>query len=119
MPTNKKKRDTSERNETKRPAARKTKNPFSPGMEAKFKTFKEFGAHIVADPKICHGRVTFRGTRIFVNQVLELVAMGMDWDQIQYECHGFVSKEAIAEAVSLAALKADEWSGPAGRVRVR
>ena len=29
---------------------------------------KEFGKHIVADPRICHGQWTFRGTRIMVWQ---------------------------------------------------
>ena len=27
---------------------------------------KLLGRYIVADPKICHGKPTFRGTRIFV-----------------------------------------------------
>ena len=32
--------------------------------------------HIVADPKICHGKPTFKGTRIMVWQVLEMLATG-------------------------------------------
>ena len=32
--------------------------------------------YIVADPEICHGKPTFRGTRIMVWQVLELLAAG-------------------------------------------
>ena len=63
---------------------------------------KELGLYIVADPKICHGKPTFRGTRIMVWQVLEMVAEGMAWDEIVRECHDSISKEAIAEAVSLA-----------------
>lgn len=27
---------------------------------------KSLGRHIVADSKVCHGKPTFRGTRIFV-----------------------------------------------------
>src|SRR6185369_9678456 len=42
----------------------------------------ELGQHIVADPKICHGQPTFKGTRVMVWQVLELVADGEDWDKI-------------------------------------
>jgi uncharacterized protein (DUF433 family) len=72
------------------------------GNDVKFHTFKEFGAYIVADPKICHGRITFRGTRIFVRDVLDFVAQGMNWDDIVNECHGFISKEAISEAIMLA-----------------
>jgi uncharacterized protein (DUF433 family) len=60
------------------------------------------GRYIVADPKICHGQPTFRGTRIMVWQVLEMVAEGMGWDDIVKEWDGRIAKEAIAEAVSLA-----------------
>jgi uncharacterized protein (DUF433 family) len=62
----------------------------------------ELGNHIVADPSICHGRLTFRGTRLFVADVLEMVAKGMDWDDIIQECHQSIGKDAIAEAVRLA-----------------
>ena len=60
------------------------------------------GRYIVADPRICHGRPTFRGTRIFVSDVLEQVASGMDWEAIAEEWNDRVSKETIAEAVQLA-----------------
>jgi len=61
------------------------------------------GRHIVADPRICHGRPTFRGTRILVSQVLEQVASGMAWESIVEEWRGSVPKAAVAEAVRLAA----------------
>jgi uncharacterized protein (DUF433 family) len=61
-----------------------------------------FGRYIVADPRICHGQMTFRGTRIMVWQVLEQVADGMAWETIVEEWEGSVTKEAIAEAVQLA-----------------
>jgi len=74
---------------------------------------KEFGKHIVADPRICHGQWTFRGTRIMVWIVLEQISEAMDWDEIVREWDGKVPKEAFAEAVLLArdALTAsnDEW----------
>ena len=60
------------------------------------------GRYIVADPEVCHGKPTFRGTRIMVSQVLRQVAKGMPWDKITAEWRGSVSKQAIAEAVSLA-----------------
>ncbi|MBM4424256.1 MAG: DUF433 domain-containing protein [Chloroflexi bacterium] len=50
------------------------------------------GRHIVADPKICHGKPTFRGTRILVSDVLEMVAEGLDWETIVEEWHGHISK---------------------------
>lgn len=32
--------------------------------------------HIVADPEICHGKPTFRGTRVMVWQILEMLENG-------------------------------------------
>lgn len=63
---------------------------------------KELGHYIVADPEICHGQLTFKGTRIMVRSVLYYVAQGKDWDWISQAYLGKVSREAIAEAVSLA-----------------
>lgn len=60
------------------------------------------GRYIVADPAICHGKPTFRGTRIFVADVLEQVASGMAWETITEQWRGALTKEAIAEAVRLA-----------------
>ena len=63
---------------------------------------KVFGRYIVADPEVCHGQLTFRGTRILVSVVLDQVADGMDWEAISAEWRGAVTREAIAEAVLLA-----------------
>ena len=60
---------------------------------------KFIGRYIVTDPNICHGKPTFRGTRIFVADVLEQVACGMVWENIIEDWHGSITKEAIAEAV--------------------
>jgi len=62
----------------------------------------ELGQYVVADPEICHGQLTFKGTRIMVKSVLYYVAQGKDWDWISQAYLGKVSREAIAEAVSLA-----------------
>jgi uncharacterized protein (DUF433 family) len=64
--------------------------------------FRVTGRYIVTDPKICHGKPTFRGTRIMVYQVLEMVAKGTAWETIIEQCHNSITKEAIAEAISLA-----------------
>ena len=63
---------------------------------------KEFGKYIVADPEICHGKLTFKGTRIFVKDILEMVAEGMSWDRIIEKWRGSITKEAISEALLLA-----------------
>jgi uncharacterized protein (DUF433 family) len=60
------------------------------------------GRYIVSDPEICHGKPTFRGTRIMVSQVLEMVAEGISWEAIIQEYRGNICKESIAEAVHLA-----------------
>jgi len=64
---------------------------------------KELGQYIVADPEICGGQLTFKGTRIFVKDVLAMLAKGYDWDRISAEFDGRLSHEAIAEAIALAA----------------
>ncbi len=60
------------------------------------------GRYIVTDPEICHGKPTFRGTRIMVSHVLEQVAEGTAWETIIHEWRGSITQEAIAEAVRLA-----------------
>ena len=60
---------------------------------------KVYGQYIVADPEICHGQLTFIGTRIFVMDVLAQAARGMSWNMISKAWHGSVSREAIAEAL--------------------
>ncbi|MCD6553899.1 MAG: DUF433 domain-containing protein [Anaerolineae bacterium] len=63
---------------------------------------KALGRYIVADPAVCHGAPTFRGTRILVADVLEQIASGMAWEAIIEEWRGALTKEALAEAVRLA-----------------
>ncbi len=74
------------------------------------------GRYVVTDPDICHGKPTFRGTRIMVVHVLEQVAEGMSWDAIVREWRGSIGKEAIAEAVRLSAQAflehAQEYTAP-------
>ena len=59
------------------------------------------GRYIVADPEICHGQPTFRGTRILVADVMEQVAGGVAWETIVEGWDGDVSRDAISEAVRL------------------
>lgn len=64
---------------------------------------KELGRFIVADPKICRGRPTFKGTRVKVVDVLADVERGLSWDFICYRWgDGKISKDAIGEAIHLA-----------------
>jgi uncharacterized protein (DUF433 family) len=62
----------------------------------------ELGEYIVADPEICHGKPTFKGTRIMVWQILDELAHGMTPDEIVKAWGGGVPRAAIAESVQLA-----------------
>ena len=63
----------------------------------------ELGRYIVADPAICHGKPTFKGTRVFVADVLADVERGLSWDFIvQRWGGGKITKAAVTEAVRLA-----------------
>jgi uncharacterized protein (DUF433 family) len=95
------------------PARKSAKNAATP------RTTRQIGRYIVADPRVCHGKLTFRGTRIFVSDVLEQVERGLPWDAIVEEWEGRVPEEAITEAVRLARESflehAAEYSGPGHR----
>ena len=65
-------------------------------------TTQFMGRYIVTDRDICHGKPTFRGTRVMVSDVLEQVGNGIAWETIIEEWNNSVTKEAIQEAVQLA-----------------
>jgi len=69
---------------------------------------KEFGQYVVADSEICGGQLTFKGTRIFVQDVLSMLAKGYDWDRISAEFDNRLSHAAIAEAIALASAALSE-----------
>jgi len=52
--------------------------------------------YIVADPKICHGKLTFRGTRVMVWQVLEMLAGGAPIDEILKAFPHITKKHVLA-----------------------
>ena len=80
----------------------------------------ELGKYIVADPAICHGKPTFKGTRIMVFQVLDQVAFGTPWERIVWSWRGKVPIEAITEALHLASAHfKDELNAHPGRKRLR
>jgi len=57
--------------------------------------------HIVIDPKICHGTPTFKGTRVMVWQVLEMLENGASTEEI-LEAYPSLTKEAIRAALHYA-----------------
>lgn len=52
--------------------------------------------YIVADPKICHGKPTFKGTRIMVWQVLDMLSAGENEKNIQEPFPGIGKKHIQA-----------------------
>ncbi len=61
----------------------------------------EIGKYLVVDSKICHGQLTFKGTRVMVRPVLRAFQRGESWDEIK-QGWPTVSEEAIQEALALA-----------------
>lgn len=55
----------------------------------------EINEYIVSDSEICGGTPTFRGTRIMVWQVLELLGVGVDIEEIRKDYFPNLSKKAI------------------------
>ena len=62
----------------------------------------ELGEYIVADPLICHGKPTYKGTRIMVWQVLQDLARGESVEELVKAWGGHVSRPAILETIRLA-----------------
>ena len=58
--------------------------------------------YIVADSEICHGKLTFKGTRIMVWQILSLIGAGITTEEIIRDYFPQLSKEAILSAVDYA-----------------
>jgi uncharacterized protein (DUF433 family) len=61
----------------------------------------EIGEHLVIDPEVCHGQLTFKGTRIPVETVLLFLATGRTIDWVLAEWPR-LTKEAVEEAMRLA-----------------
>lgn len=67
----------------------------------KHKTKKAVGKHLVIDPEICHGQMTFKGTRVPVATVLALLGKGYSFEQM-LKSYPEVSRVALQEAIQLA-----------------
>lgn len=63
----------------------------------------EINEYIVADTEICHGRPTFKGTRIMVWQVLEMLEAGVPVEEIMNSFIAPLTKEHIKAALQYAA----------------
>src|SRR3977135_1530951 len=63
----------------------------------------EIGEHLVVDQRVCHGKLTFKGTRLPVQTVLTLLTKNGRSIQYVQKSWPHLKKEAIDEAVRLAA----------------
>jgi uncharacterized protein (DUF433 family) len=61
----------------------------------------EIGEYLVIDPEVCHGHLTFRGTRIPVETVLLFLSTGRTIDWVLAEWPR-LTREAVEEAMRLA-----------------
>jgi uncharacterized protein (DUF433 family) len=68
----------------------------------------EINRYIVADPKICHGKLTFKGTRVMVWQVLDLLSAGVTPDEIRRDYFPKLGNEAIKAALQYASKTIEE-----------
>lgn len=57
--------------------------------------------YIVVDPEVCHGKPVFRGTRILVSDILELLSAGKSVDEILEE-YPSLTEEMVREALAYA-----------------
>ena len=63
----------------------------------------EIGKYIVVDDEICRGKPTFRGTRILVSDVLELLGAGVSVEEIIRDYYPSLSEDMVKEALKWAA----------------
>ena len=62
----------------------------------------EINEYIVADTEICHGKPTFKGTRVMVWQILEMLEGGVSINEI-FTAFPSLTKEHVKAALHYAA----------------
>lgn len=61
----------------------------------------EIGKYLVADTRVCSGRLIFKGTRILVSDALELTAAGYTPEAIARQYRGMLTPKKVREALAL------------------
>lgn len=62
----------------------------------------EINKYIVADTEICHGKLTFKGTRIMIWQVLDLLEAGITIEEIIKNYFPQLTKDSVLPAIRYA-----------------
>ena len=70
----------------------------------------EVSKYIVVDDEICHGKPTFKGTRVLVSDVIELLAAGLSIEEIIRDYYPSLNEDMIKEMESLLA-KVKDYEG--------
>ena len=70
--------------------------------ERDHRTRVELSDSIVVDPAICHGKPTYKGSRVMVWQVLQFLERDRSWRSLREGWPGTVTDAAIAETLKLA-----------------
>ena len=68
----------------------------------------EINDYIIADSEICEGKPIFKGTRILVWQVLELLGAGININEIVKDYFPQISQEAILSVLNYASKLIEE-----------
>jgi len=63
----------------------------------------EVDEYIVIDDEVCHGKPTFKNTRILVSDVIELLAAGVSIDEIIRDYYPSLTEDMVKEALDWAA----------------
>lgn len=74
------------------------------------KKYREYGKYLVVDPQVCFGKLTFKGTRLMVERVLDSLAVGDTLDDIVKDWP-YLPREAVEEAIRLASSALVEATG--------
>jgi uncharacterized protein (DUF433 family) len=59
----------------------------------------EIGRYIVVDDEVCHGKPVFKGTRVLVSDVIELLGAGVSIEEIIRDYYPSLNEEMIREAL--------------------
>lgn len=59
----------------------------------------EIGRYIVIDDEVCHGKLVFKGTRVLVSDVVELLGAGVSMEEIVRDYYPSLNEEMIREAL--------------------
>lgn len=76
--------------------------------------YLEVGQYLVVDPRVCHGKLTFKGTRVPVQTVLYWMSQGKTIDSVVSDWPE-LKREAVEEAVQLASAALVEQALTAAR----